>query len=451
MGLLNNLTNVIKKTIPPYKRIDAGDLKTQLTTTDPTPGYKSQLWYSGRSEIIEDLPFFRLWHAEMMKADPIVRQSLNIRDAFLCALEVEVDAKNNELREFIGKQFQALWNFAPVILKTKRYGYLAMQLDFTTDKTNGYTIIESLKAFAPQDSKPAVQAGKVVGIFVSGGQGTRPQSIHEGPILNPRGLWTTFDAEFGMKFGQSILKRSFGPWWEKWMDHGSKKTTQLRMIKDAYRGDHFTYPPNQVIQLPDGRVVPWSDIMRQMGENSMSGSMMTFPAMYDENGNKLTEYTPPSDTGNPSAIWTWGENLDRDIRAGLDIPEEIIQAATTGSGYSGRSIPLLAALGACDIEAKELLKAIDQQVLRPLAWMNFGADPEYTIKAVKLIDTFAEAVGNSQIGGEAMGGGQESNGQPRPQAQFEQTTGARGGIQARNIETGTTVGGQRAQEILARQ
>jgi len=238
------------------------------------------------------------------------------------------------------------------------------------------------------------------------------------------------------------------------MDHGSKKVQQQRMIKDAYRGDIFFAPMYKTLNLPDGTKLPWMDILREAAEAMMSGSSAVLPQMVDSNGNKEVEYTPPSDTGNPSAIYTWGDNLDRDIRAGLDLPEEVIQAATTGSGFSGRSIPFSVFLGACTDEAEELLAAIDEQVLRPLAWIAFGGRPEYTIDAVDLIDTFAEAVQGSMMAGQSFGGAQgqgQQDGQPRSPSQFEAFAGPRGGKGAKNIETGQVISGKRGVELLQRQ
>ena len=405
-----------KKVKPPIESQDRAIVTEKLTEFDPTRGYKGRLWYSGRNEIIEELPFFRLWHAALMLSDPIVRQSLNARDAALSALKIEVKSRNEELKKFIGDQWETLWGkFGHDLLKTKRFGYGGYQVGYTTDKATNRVVIDGLKHFAPQDCRPAVQGGETVGIFVRSGS---TDSILEGPILNPRALWTSFDAEFGVRYGRSILKRSYGPWWEKWMDHGSKKTTQLRMIKDAYRGDMFFVDATMTVTLPDGTKMLWRDIFREAAENMMNGSTAIIPVIRDGDGNKNVDYEKPSDTGNPTAIWTWGDNMDRDIRAGMDVTEEIIMAASSGSGFSGRAIPFIMFLQACMVEAMELLKAIDKQVLRPLAWLNFGNDPEYTIKAMPLMETFAESVAGSEMGGQALGGGGQGNPQPgQPQQQ----------------------------------
>ena len=58
---------------------------------------------------------------------------------------------------------------------------------------------------------------------------------------------------------------------------------------------------------------------------------------------------------------------------------EVVKASQTGSGYSGRSIPFLVVLSVCNNELVEIVKCVDQQVLRPLACLNFGGDPDYEI------------------------------------------------------------------------
>lgn len=449
------------KTPPPYKEVPREELKVLLDSADPTAGYRNRGFY-GMHSIIEDLPVFRLRHAMQMMFDPKVRFGLTIRDAALSALKIKVDARNEKLRNYIGGLWKTLWGkYSRFLLKTKRWGYGGFQMGYGVDRKTGYTTIESIKDFAPQDVRPLIQSSQVVGLAVRGGHSI--QQNFQGRLFAPRALWTTFDAEQGRHFGQSILVRSYGPWYEKWMDHGAKKTTQLRMIKDAYRGDWLTYPPDRVITLPNGEQVPWRDVAREVVENTMSGSTIVTPQMFDSDGNPLVNYTPPSDTGNPVGIWTWGDNLNIEIWQGMSVFEEVIQAAQGGTGFSGRSVPLMMFLQSCMDEAQELVDAIDRDVLKPLAWLNFGDDPEYKVEPVSLIETFAEAVQGSAMGGGAMGGPQSqggpqqdvrgqngaAGGQPgREPSQFVQFRGKRGGIGAQNTQTGTIVRGERARQLL---
>jgi len=390
-----------------YKRKDRDELKAELVTLDPSAGHVGRKWFGSQQEsFLEDLPIFRLRHAQLMMFDPVVRFGLNVRDAALMAAKITIDGDNQEVTQFLGEQWKTIWGkFGSKILKTKRWGFSGFQVEYSIDNATGNLIVDDLKDFSPYDVRPLKQGNNLIGFRLQKRTTTiRPRSQSEINILRPRGLWTTFDAEQGRNFGRPILRRSFGPWWEKWMDHGYKKTAQLRMMKDAARGDSFTYPPDRLIQLPDGSSLPWRDVVRDIAESSMNGSTLVYPSLFDNEGHELVKYTPPKDTGNPQGIWEWGEKLDRDIWRGCDVFEEVIQASQTGSGYSGRSVPLMMFLQACMLEFSELLQSIDRDILRPLAWLNFGIDPEYQVRPVPLVETFAEATQGSAMGGGAMGG-----------------------------------------------
>ena len=143
------------------------------------------------------------------------------------------------------------------------------------------------------------------------------------------------------------------------------------------------------MQLPTGETIAWRDIAREMLEARTSGGAMTLPLMYDADGNKLMDYTPPQDVGGATPVFDWKRDIDSEIWKALEVPPEVIEAASPGSGYSGRSIPLMVALGAVQMEFAELVRAIDRDVLRPAAQLNFGFKPSYEIGPRNLIETFA--------------------------------------------------------------
>jgi hypothetical protein len=102
------------------------------------------------------------------------------------------------------------------------------------------------------------------------------------------------------------------------------------------------------------------------------------------------------------------------------VPLEVIEAQENG-GFSGRSVPLMVLLGVCTQEACEIVADVDEHLLRPTAWLNFGKEPEYTIIAKSLMESFASDAGGSAMGGGAMGG---QPGQQRPAAAAATTAAA---------------------------
>lgn len=370
---------------------------------DPTGGYQGGVHFSAEN-ILDNLPPFSLIQAELMTYDPVVQFGLTVRDGALRSAEVKVDGPPH-IAKYVARQWSMIWShYSRLLLRTKMWGFAGFQVSYRESGT-GSLEIESLKEFSPHDIRPLrSKSGGIVGLAVKP-RGIRSSEDTGGKVrlLMPQALYTTFGARWEIPWGRSILRRSYPAWWKKWMKHGVRDVTRLRMLKDAYRGDTLEVPFNKTAELPDGTIVPWRDIAREMGENMKDGSLVVIPQMVDANGNKLINYTPPQDTGNPVGIWTWGDNTDRDIWRGMDVFEEVIQASETGSGYAGRSIPLMMFLSAVTVEFEELLQAVDNMVLRPLACLQFGREVEYEIQAVSLIDTFAKDVQGSSIGGSGIG------------------------------------------------
>lgn len=392
--------------------------KAFITGTDPTRHYRPPVsrWYE---TIHEDLPPFTLRHARLMMFDPVVRFGLNVRDAALSLAQVDVKSDSQAVTKFVGNTWQSIWGgFMQHLLKTKRYGYSGFQVNYAENPKTRFVQFQSIKPFAPTDVRPLVSGSNVVGLTIRKRHETDAERL-----FAPRSLWTTFDAEWNYAFGWSILRRSYSPWWEKWMDNGVKKVTQLRMIKDAYLGLRGYFPDgNPNFRDPEGNQIPYSELVRESCELLLAGGIAVLPARFDANGNRTVSIEAAEDTGNPDGIWQWSDRTDKQISAGLDVFEEVIQASQTGSGYSGRSIPLMMFLQAVSMEFSELLTAIDRDIIRWLVWINFGSMVDYTIRPASFIEAFAEDTKATQMGGPvgASAGEQQPTsqpGQPAPQPQ----------------------------------
>lgn len=150
------------------------------------------------------------------------------------------------------------------------------------------------------------------------------------------------------------------------------------------------------MQRPDGTEVSWRDLARELIEARHSGGALTLPLLYDSGGRKLVDYTPPQGVAGSTQIFNWKRDLDLEIWKALEVPPEIIQASTTGSGYSGRWIPFAIALSAVHMELAELIRCVDRDVLRPMAHLNFGRVPQYEIHPRSLVETYAKKFGTDR-------------------------------------------------------
>jgi hypothetical protein len=263
----------------------------------------------------------------------------------------------------------------------------------------GFTV-EGASAAAPMPRRSARRGEGAWGREGEGPFAPSPTPPHSPSqpfnLLAPQALVCTYDAECDNPYGCALLARAYPAWYEKWMPGGAKRTLQLRMLKDAYVGDIVWYPPDRTFMLPSGEQVSYREIAREIVELRRTGGALTLPLIRDASGNKLVDYTPPTHVPGYTQIFRWKQDLDLEIWKALEVPPEIIQASSSGSGYSGRWIPFAVALSAVHLELAELIRCVDRDILRPIAQLNFGQQAEYEIRPEPLVETYAAMFGSDR-------------------------------------------------------
>ena len=348
-----------------------------------------------------DLPPFNLHVADMMRYDPQVRIGLGARNGLLMSAEVEVTGEQNDMVRFVQAQWDRIWGTAGhQLLRAKLFGFQPFEVVYRlADRGQFAGLVEFQQLLdRPAASVRLLVSGEEPVGFVLKPTGNMSSETNGTPrgetsVLAPRALVVTFDAECGNPYGCALLARAYPAWYEKWTDGGVKQTMRLRMMKDAYVGDIIWYPPDRKIQQIDGKDVSWRDVAREVIESRMSGAALTLPLLRDKDGHKLVDYTPPQGVTGITSIFMWKKDVDLEIWKALEVPPEIIQAASTGSGFSGRWIPFVVALSACHMELAELIRCVDRDILRPLARLNFAAEPRYDIRPKSLVDIYAKKFG----------------------------------------------------------
>ena len=400
-----------------FSRQPREELKERVTKGDPTAGYKPRRPFVDENITVHDLPRFTIRIGRTMwRTDSIVRFSFSIRDAILSMADVEIAAENEAVGKFVKQTWETLWKLnRSCLTKAKRLGYHAVQINWETSD-DGMLEVDSCKEFEWEDVRPRTFRGQPVGFRVKADE-----------VWSPRALWMSFDADAGFPWGQGLLNRQYPDWYEKWMDHGAKKLGQLAMIKYSVRGDQMFYPINQSFEYEEGGVIktiPWRDAVREIQENMLSGATIALPMHTNPDGQnrRLVEIeSGPTSTGVQGAAFEWEDRQDINIMKGADIAPEVIEAAASGSGFSGRSVPLMMTVQAVQSEFDDIVSQVDRQVIRPAAWLMFGGDPQYVMKPKSILEEFAEDVQGTAMGGGAMGGqpsqvpqmnGQQPNGQP---------------------------------------
>ena len=333
-----------------------------------------------------ELPPFTLEVAEAMRFDAQVRIGLGARNGLLMPARAEAVSADATVARFVQAQWDHLWQcHAQVLLRAKLYGFLPLELVLRPQPAGefaGALVMDSLRDHHPRRVRLLLRDGEIAGFRLD------PDSQQAQDLLAPLALVCTFDAEFGNPYGCALLERAYAPWYEKWMPGGAKKLLRLRMLKDAYIGDIFWYPPDRQLQLASGETLAWRDVAREMVEARQSGGAMTLPLMYDKDGRKLVDYTPPRDMGGATSMFQWKHELDTEIWKALEVPPEVIEAARVGSGWSGRSVPLMVAISAVQLEFAELVRCVNRDLLRPLVELNFGPSYHFELRPLPLMDAY---------------------------------------------------------------
>ncbi len=354
---------------------------------------------------IDELPPFNLHVADLMRFDPQVRIGLSTRNGLLMAAEVEIAGDDERINRWVQHQWDALWNGSShQLLRAKLYGFQPFEVVYQQSAGGEFRWlieVERLIDHPPGKTRLLVAEDKIVGFTAevqsprSEVQGQRAE-VGDQKVVDlyaPEALVCTFDSDCASPYGCALLARAYPAWFEKWMPGGAKRTLRLRMIKDAYVGDILWYPTDRRFELPDGSETTYRDLAREIVESRASGGALTLPLVYDSSGNKVFDYTPPQNVPGHTQVFRWKSDLDVEIWKALEIPPEIIQASTAGSGFSGRWIPFAVALSAVHQELAEVIRCIDRDVLRPIAQLNFGRECQYQIKPRSLVEIYAEMFG----------------------------------------------------------
>lgn len=374
-------------------------------------------------------PPFSLWQAELMLLDQQVWFGLCVGNAPLMSAEVTVEGPDDEVNAFVGEQWDRIWSTsASQILRAKYYGFAGSEVMYT--EKAGNLEFDHLRDLHPFDTRALrlsgrndpQQAGRFAGMSVTNIRGfgnTQTPSTNQGKayVLGPKCLWNTYEAKHGSKYGEPLLIHAFDRWYEKAMEGGAYDLTRLRMVKDAWVGDVLYYDRGK-IRKPDGSEASWRDMAREVAEHRTSGGCLTLPMEHDAAGNqkRLLDYQPPTSVAGATQILEWCANLDDGIWKGLLLPGEVVEAAASGSGFSGRSIPFMAYLTVRDNELGQYVRQVKHQVLDFLVIARFGTNRcDYDLKPKPLLETFKSDMGGEQGGAGGFGQAPQPN-QPPAQA-----------------------------------
>lgn len=342
--------------------------------------------------LVDRIPPFSIFAAEMMERDPQVGFAAKISNGPLYHAQIVVDADSPEVGEFVAAQWSKLWtNHAAAIMRAKQFGYAAFQACYALG-ASGLWEFDKLNDFHPRDVRCLTVGGQKVGLRVKAG--LRDQANQTPDLWGAAAAWFVFNREYGGWYGRPLFERAYPVWWEKRSRGGAVDLRRLRMQKDAWIGDVVRFPPG-VSTDSNGTKVSNRDFAFQLIELRSSGGGVAIPNERDAQGNPKWDYQPASgSTSGPAPVLEYCAGLDTDIFRAFEIPSEVVEAAQTGSGFSGRTIPFIAFLTGADQQFAEHVADGNRDILQPLVGVNFpGHENRYQIKPRPLLETIGEQMG----------------------------------------------------------
>ncbi len=376
-----------------------------------TEGYRPTLplWALYSTEATPQLYLLR--DIEIMMIHPMVHSVLDYYKGGVAMVEFDVSSPEQEVMDFCHAQLKHYWDVGvPAVQGGYEYGWIGLENQYRKDEAGNLAWDHAVQ-FSPRDVFLLTQDFRPVGVRVKSvqkkGQVDLWMSSEDVPA---KALWYAHRPRYNAWYGQSQLLAAWRPWRRLAWKDAAETVIDTGVYRFAYCGPEVHYPeedfqassPGPPGTTLDSQGYPRRfarDVARQMCEWAKTGAGIGLPS---------TPY-PATMGGGPKWQIKWPEHvlqvdpligyakyLHDQICYGIGVPPELLQSSETGSGYSGRAIPLEAFIVGQQKIADALLHMFVEQVLKPLVRWNFGKVP-FVASVKPLLETKLKA---RNMGGE---------------------------------------------------
>lgn len=380
-------------------------------TEQATAGYHPSLnWYSLQSEDLNWWNFSR--DVRAMRAHYAIRKPLNYILGALSNVEWTIEASGPEEADFAAKQLQWFWtnSFQQVFTESATYGWSAAEVVYALQ--DGIIVQDKMNVVSSWDSLPLINPkGYPVGVQIRSGNGIDGQKgtlrLHafREDIPN-KALWFTHNPIHGGRFGESILYPAWLPWRMLRGRDGAHETAQTAMYRYGTGIIKVWYPPTSnkmaAANAPPNAVngqVSNRDVAGIIGESIKFGSVVKMPSLFDDNNNRLWDFQVETPNTNLDGILSYVRYLEEICCDAMGVYPELLRASETGSGYSGRAVPLQGFLQAQQPTVNHYTRTWQEQVCMPLVKWNYGADAWVRITPKSLLKTYWKNAQDTPGGG----------------------------------------------------
>ncbi len=307
---------------------------------------------------------------------------------------------NPAVTTFVKEQCERFWDRAVPLIQESGYPYGWSANEAVYAEEQGCLRFSEMRGFAPTDSYMLTQSHCPVGVRVKSvldvGQVDLWMASGDIPA---KGIWYAHNPRYSQYYGRSQLVGAWLPWRRAAWKDGAEQNVDMAVYRFGTPPILGRYP-NEDIQNPAG--TPYSkadsqglprtsarDMMRRILDQLKSGASVGLPSdRYAQEMGGDFKYSIEM-----LKLSIQIKELDAHIKTlydqiayGIGVPPELIQAAETGSGYSGRMIPVEAFLDGQQKVADRILHLFVCEILKPLVRWNFG-DVPWDVKVKKLLLT----------------------------------------------------------------
>jgi hypothetical protein len=408
-------------------------------TGDPVSlGYRPNLpllgWWAGDGT----RPNYQqlLLDVEAMLFHPRVKIALDYYKSGVANAKFKVRASTEEVGEFALRMLRRFWQRSRE-QADRRYEYGRAGFEVCYEEQEGHLTFAQLIDFFPLDCHVLTAAGKYAGVRIrSGGNaGLAGTASRRGrlDLWGPgfgwpsKGLWLTHNKRYHRWYGLTQLYGAWRPWRRLAGRDGAEEIIDGGVYRFAYAGPVMHYPAEDYKNQQDGNYQGARDRAREFVENAKAGVSVAFPLGIDDKGQPVRKWLLdwPQHVLNVSGLLEYDAYLQKLISLGIGVPPELLEASETGSGYSGRAIPMEAFLTRQQVNAEDLTQEIAHQIILPLVWWNFGREHWFEFEVQSLLETRQQGKLSGPSG--APGGAEQPQNPMDPLTQLLNGGGAGGG------------------------
>lgn len=309
--------------------------------------------------------------------------------------EWEIEARTHAEAIFVAQQLQWFWWNARDQIQEEGYPFGWAGGELVYDIHDNLLVQSKFTGFNPRDIDPLVKDGKPVGVLVNN-TGGGESKLHAWREDRPnKAYWYAHRARRGQRRGQSQVFAAYRPWLRLSGRDGGEELVDLgfyRLGVPIVAVDHPNEPYKAVAGQQGiasfGGLTHTRDEARNIAETVKSGAGVAISSQRDGKGDRKWDLRVMATGVNGEQLISYVEYLERKCSKGVGVPPELFQAAQTGSGYSGRAIPLEGFLTAQQRPVNDLTRSWFDQIGKQLLKWNFGPDAWARVTPLPLLASY---------------------------------------------------------------